>query len=177
MKIIARLFLIFVVFGSLLTLSGCFYSQNPIYTPKDITFNEGLLGSWERDNGNTWLTFTRDGNEDRYRLSYRSGATTQEYVVHLVQLDDHQFLDIYPASNAAPKKLTPVMPLHAIAMVNVNYSALTLSFINSEWMSRGMIPLDQDLVFTGTTEETQQLLSKLIGFQSEAFIPIQYNRR
>lgn len=176
MKKVSTLFLLFVVFGSLLTLSGCFYSQNPIYTPKDITYEENLVGRWGRDNGNTVLTFTRDGDEDRYRLSYRSGAATQEYVAHLVQLEDRQFLDMYPASTGAPKRFAPVMPLHAVALVNLNDSTLKLSFVNSDWMSRGIVPLDQDLVFTGTTEETQQLLRKL-GNQSEAFIPVEYSRQ
>lgn len=177
MKKVSKLILLSVVFGSLLTLSGCFYSQNPIYTPRDITFDESLVGDWGRDNGNTVLTFTRDGNEDRYRLSYRNGAATQEYVVHLVQLEGRRFLDMYPASTGAPKRFAPVMPLHAVALVNLNDSTLRLSFINSDWMSRGIVPLDQDLVFTGTTEETQQLLRKLSNSQSAAFIPVEYNRQ
>lgn len=178
MKKVSKLFPLFFVISSLLMLSGCFYTTNPIYTDKDIIFDQGLVGEWERDNGNTVLAFTRDGNGDRYRLAYKSGAVTQEYVVHLVQLENQRFLDFYPASTGAPKRLSPVLPLHAIARVNQDGSTLRLSFIDSEWMSRGLVPLvDQDLVFTGTTEEAQQLLRKLSAFQSGAFIPVDYNRR
>jgi len=177
MKHVTKLFLMFILLSSLLMLSGCFYTLNPIYTDKDVVFDPALTGDWVQVNGNRVLAFAQEGGENRYRLTYRDGAATQEYAVHLVELEGRRFLDFYPSPGGAPKSLSPVMPLHAIALVNQTGASLKLSFPNSQWMTRNIAPLGEDIVFTGTTEQTQQLLRRLLENQGEAFIALDFTRR
>jgi hypothetical protein len=179
MKNRSRHFLLFLVFSSLLTLSGCFYTLKPIYTAKDIIFDESLVGVWELNDRT--LTFTKDDDENRYELVYsltdNKGTHEQQYVVHLIQLDGRKFLDFYPSQGGAPKYLSPVMPMHAIALVNQIEPTLKIAFLNSEWLTGGSVPLTEDFIYTGTTEEIQRLLRKLSDRPNEAFIPLEFRRR
>lgn len=80
-----------------LFLYGCLpsLSLQPLYTDDTIVFDEAILGKWYGDGG-SW-SFTKEGNS-QYILR-RADLKEANYNVHLVQLGDHHFIDLYPADN------------------------------------------------------------------------------
>ena len=75
-------------------------SLNPLFTDKDLTFDDGLLGQWTDDTPGFVLTFEKNG-PNAYRLTNseigRNQLPTQTvYGAHLVSLGDHLFLDVVP---------------------------------------------------------------------------------
>src|SRR5687768_8090907 len=61
---IAFIALLFGIFA------GCVPSWNPLFTEKDLIFDQQLIGTWKGDDGETW-TFEKDKDgEKHYQLSY-----------------------------------------------------------------------------------------------------------
>jgi hypothetical protein len=96
-------------------LGGCIpvMSLHPLYTEKDVVFENSLLGTWLEDsNDTTWefkrirdsndtaLEFERpDKPEKAYKLIYSSNEdkTKGSFFVHLVKLENRFFLDVFPS--------------------------------------------------------------------------------
>jgi hypothetical protein len=94
--------------AGLLLLTGCVPvdSLNPLYTDKDLAFDESLLGSWVGpDNGEDGVLQFVARDEDG-KKSYSLVMTEKDkdsdgykrtvYRAHLVKLNGHQFLDVIP---------------------------------------------------------------------------------
>jgi len=83
-------------------LGGCVpvMSLHPLYTEKDVVFEEKLLGIWVDDpNGpKTIWEFRRPDEEEKgYKLIYTDeDGKKGSFSVHLVKLTERLFLDIYP---------------------------------------------------------------------------------
>jgi hypothetical protein len=96
--------------AGLLLLTGCVPvdSLNPLYTDKDIAFDESLLGSWVgSDNGAggvlEFIAHDEDGSKGYLLVmtdkNKESGTYKKAiYQVHLVKLNDRLFLDVTPQS-------------------------------------------------------------------------------
>ena len=82
-----------------LLLAGCepVDSLSPLYTDKDVVFDEALLGQWESEGEG--LNFAKLG-DDGYRIvmtqkdNDTGQVTTLVFDGHLLQLQDHRFLDV-----------------------------------------------------------------------------------
>jgi hypothetical protein len=94
--------------AGLLLLTGCVPvdSLNPLYTDKDLAFDESLLGSWVGpDNGDDGVLQFIARDEDG-KKSYSLVMTEKDkdsngykrtvYHAHLVKLNEHMFLDVVP---------------------------------------------------------------------------------
>jgi hypothetical protein len=99
-----------VLFAGLLLLTGCVPvdSLNPLYTDKDLAFDESLLGSWvgadkgeeggleilarEKDGKKSYLLVMTDKDKD---LNVFKKTV---YHAWLVKLDEHLFLDVVQQS-------------------------------------------------------------------------------
>ena len=96
-------------------LGGCVpvMSLHPLYTEKDIIFEEKLLGTWVDDSNDTvwefkrfedadWaLDFTQPEKPEKiYRLlfSNNEGRTKGSFFTHLVTLENNLFLDVFPST-------------------------------------------------------------------------------
>ena len=83
-------------------LGGCVpvMSLHPLYTEKDVVFEEKLLGIWVDDpNGpkTTWEFQRPDEEEKGYKLIFTDEEGKKgSFAVHLVKLTDRLFLDVYP---------------------------------------------------------------------------------
>lgn len=99
-----------VLFAGLLLLTGCVPvdSLNPLYTDKDVAFDESLLGSWVgpdkgEEGGLEILARNQDGKK-----SYLLVMTDKDkdlkvfkktvYYAQLVKLNEHLFLDVVQQS-------------------------------------------------------------------------------
>lgn len=89
-----------------LLLAGCMPvdSLNPLYTAKDIVFDEGLLGAWTSlDPSNKSVTsFIRTigtTEPDYYSVKViEDDGSKTEYQAHLLEIEGHRFLDVVPES-------------------------------------------------------------------------------
>jgi len=97
-----------VLLALLACLTGCVPvdSLNPLYTDKDVVFDESLLGSWVgTDNGEDgvleFIARDQDGKKS-YSLVMTekdkdsNGYKKTVYHAHLVKLNEHLFLDVVP---------------------------------------------------------------------------------
>ena len=101
--------LLFVVF-----LYGCLPSLQPLYTDETIVFDEALLGKWYDDSGGSW-SFTR-GSENQYSLRvYEIDPKEARFEVHLVQIGDHRFIDLFPGQNIDLKNTPDIYHQNLVA--------------------------------------------------------------
>jgi len=85
-------------------LTGCLPvdSLNPLYTDKDVIFDEALLGDWKSLNSDdtSVISFSRyvsDAKPDSYSMAMidEHGSKT-EFQAHLLEIEGHRFMDIVP---------------------------------------------------------------------------------
>jgi hypothetical protein len=94
--------------AGLLLLTGCVPvdSLNPLYTDKDLAFDESLLGSWvgpyNGDDGVLQFIARDEDGKKSYSLVMTekdkdsNGYKRTVYHAHLVKLNEHMFLDVVP---------------------------------------------------------------------------------
>lgn len=104
----------------LLGLSSCLSTIHPIFTEKDLVFDQNLLGTWKYDSksGAGTLEITKAGSADFaelptlrklegkvYKAMYRDGKGFVEaaYFGFLVKLGKNLYMDFYPAETAVTK--------------------------------------------------------------------------
>lgn len=75
-------------------LGGCVPSLHPLYTDKDVVFEEKLLGSWE-DGESIWK-FDRGTDANSYDLTVVTDGNDGRFIANLVKLNGTMFLDLYP---------------------------------------------------------------------------------
>jgi len=88
-------------------LGGCIpvMSLHPLYTEKDVVFEEKLLGVWESDSNdtsNTTWEFKHPEKAKKAKKAYELVFSDKEggkgmFIAHLVKLENKLFLDVYPA--------------------------------------------------------------------------------
>ena len=80
---------------------GCLPSSlHPLYTDDTVVFDDQLLGKWYGEDGGSW-SFTKSKDDDQaYTLRIVEPSGKQGLLdVHLVQLGQHHFIDLYPGEN------------------------------------------------------------------------------
>ena len=86
---------------SAVLLSGCVpvISLYPLYTGKDVVFEEKLLGTWVQDDGETtWEFKTIDEPNNAYKLIFSDDEGKKgSFIARLVKLQNRRFLDVYPS--------------------------------------------------------------------------------
>jgi hypothetical protein len=103
----------FLFYSLAALLGGCIpvMSLHPLYTEKDVVFEEGLLGTWLNDPNNpesfwkfehTEKPKSDDSSPDEkaYKLTLCDEEGNKGlFIAHLVKLDDKLFLDAYPGES------------------------------------------------------------------------------
>lgn len=121
--------------GLIVFLCGCLPSLQPLYTDDTIVFDEALLGKWYGEDGGSIWSFTQDG-ENKYKLRVlEADAKEAKFEVHLVQVGDHRFIDLYPGDDFELKD-TPAMfncnlvAAHTFMKLDLSEPNLSLQWIN-----------------------------------------------
>lgn len=80
---------------SLLVLSGCVISINPVVTERDTIFDERLPGSWEESDGSgrAVISYLDDG---MYAIAYENKDDTSSLRARLGHLGGYTLLDVWP---------------------------------------------------------------------------------
>ncbi len=167
---------IFLFTGLLLFLSGCIPSLHPLYSPDTLVFEKGLLGTWHEESGGTW-TFT--GNPDRsylVRLEDDEKEEQDSFIVHLVRLDDHLFLDF--VRHDREEFFAPYLPTHSFAKIEKSGANWVIRQFNGDYLEKLIknrkirikheVLDDDNYLLTASTEELQQFFRKF-AHEEEAF--------
>lgn len=165
-------------------LGGCLpvMSLHPLFTEKDLTFDEKLLGTWVDDSNETTWQFT-DTNKPKkaYNLIFTDKEGQKgSFVAFLVILKKELFLDVYPSESflgSDPNKVQWVyntlllMPVHTFIKVNAIVPQLKLQLTDDDELKKllkedpnaiehTLIEPEDSLVLTAPTKELQAFVLK-----------------
>ena len=73
-------------------MGGCIPSLHPLYTEKDLIFEEKLLGIWGKSD--EYWKFQEATDSNSYDLTTMIDQDEGKFVAHLVKLDNMLFLDL-----------------------------------------------------------------------------------
>jgi hypothetical protein len=167
-------------------LGGCIpvMSLHPLFTEKDLAFDEKLLGTWVEDPNTTWEFSRTEEPKNAYKLIY----THQEkedakekakglFIVCLVKLKDNLFLDICPApwEQQDPNKIEWayntlfLIPAHTFIKINSIEPQLKMLQTDDEKMKEFLkadpnavehISIEDKFVLTASTQKLQAFVLK-----------------
>jgi len=173
-------------------IAGCVpvWSLHPLYDDKHIVFDEKLLGTFTEstEDSNFIWEFTRANEPNTYNLIY-SGLSKDEpnvikgcFEVHLVKLDGHFFMDVYPkegpwgnGQDELNKTKWPwnaffMLPVHTFIKVEILESELKIRLTDDDNLKK-LLKADPDAVKHELvndnpvlTASTQQLQSFVLKF-------------
>jgi hypothetical protein len=161
---------------ALAILLGCIPSFHPLYTTKDLVFDQALLGTWSQDDhAEDWWKFEKR-DDLSYKLTITDGQKTSPFVAHLVQLGDKRFLDLCPDKNGLDDTereglyKAAFIAGHLIVKVSQIQPTLKLSMFDPEWLGKLLEKdpkaishkkvSDNELVFMASTQELQAFVIK-----------------
>jgi hypothetical protein len=105
-----------VFFALLACLTGCVPvdSLNPLYTDKDVVFDESLLGEWVGTDANEkgGMKFIKEGNDAYVIVMSDTDASGEQkntfYDAHLLNIAGQKFLDVLPQEWSASQASYPL---------------------------------------------------------------------
>lgn len=153
-----------VVLGAVLLLGGCVPSLNPLYTKDDLIFDAELVGTWKANDGKTTWEFSKrtDGQVDRYHLLFTdNNGKTGQFKTHLLEIDGHRFLDLFPAdpaTDASPFYKAHILPVHTFLYVKRIDSTLQMRTLYPEPVKR-YLDANPEVVEHTTHDERGVLLT------------------
>ena len=174
---------IFYLLAALLGGCGPVMSLHPLYTEKDVVFEERLLGRWMDDPNSpeTIWQFSRiDEPYNAYNLVFSDEEGKKgSFVAHLVKLQNKLFLDVYPSEqpskNEDSNKLELhynslfLIPVHTFLKIDFNGPNLKMWITNIEDMKKLFEEepnavkhtfVDDKLILTAPTKELQDFILK-----------------
>ncbi|MBI4243291.1 MAG: hypothetical protein HY606_04295 [Planctomycetes bacterium] len=176
---------ILFIIGISIFISGCVPSLRPLLTEKDLTFKSALLGVWVDEDNNIW-DFQKSGDKS-YRLIYTQyssppfGTSLPKegvpagFDVHLVQIGENLFLDIYPIGPDIKNDfyIFHLIPVHTFAKVQFENDILHIGMLDHDWI-KNMIDKEKvsikherlgekpgvTILLTASTRELQEFVLK-----------------
>ena len=163
-----------------LILAGCVPSWNPLYTEKDLVFNDALIGTWIPNatpgSKETWV-FSKEGDK-LYALEQTDDEGRKAgFRVGLVRLKDYLFLDLYLVNvQSGEGKLNAwasfsLAPAHLFLKVHQIEPTLKIAAMNPDWMKKFLqkhpesiphrVVFEDSIVLTGSTKELQKFIVRI----------------
>lgn len=132
-------FVVVVVFAGSMPLACIPLSLHPLYTSKDVVFEEWLVGEWTDDE--TEFTFERS-DENAYALTVLEEGKKGEFKVHMVRLGEHYFIDLHPGSiddmddcDSHWLWAIHMWPVHTFIRVRLEEDVLYVAFMDLDWLT------------------------------------------
>ena len=166
-------------------LGGCVpvMSLHPLYTEKDVVFEERLLGRWVDDPNSPEITWEFNRIEEpnkAYSLAFSDEEGKKgSFVAHLVRLQNRLFLDVYPSEPPSeiedPNKLELpynsffLIPAHTFIKIDFIGRKLKMWLTNDEEMKKLLKEepnavkhtfIEDKLILTAPTKELQNFVLK-----------------
>jgi tetratricopeptide (TPR) repeat protein len=178
---------IFATVGLLASaLAGCtaVESVQPLSTGKEFASDDGLEGTWHSPGAGGAADFKamtvsvaekgpNPASPKLYEVEFVDVASPNKYRGRLVRLGSSEFLDVEPEAESIVAKDAPFIPsmvtTHAILRIKREEDVVWVGVLGDDWfkdhvpsqelIKAGENPLNA-YVFTGTTEELQQVMRK-----------------
>lgn len=147
-------------------LLGCLPTVNPVYTEKDLIFDEAILGVWNQDSGASSWDFSKKDDKS-YLLQYTDkDSRTGRFVAHLAEIKGTKFLDLYPVKQEEESGFYTfhTVPLHTIYRVVQTEPELKLAGIDYNWFKEyinehpgalQMLTINDRKIVSSSTKELQ----------------------
>lgn len=166
-------------------LGGCVLpSLHPLYSDKDIVFEEKLLGNWRSCSSKEMWLFEKGSEPNSYNLTGTDTDGSGKFIAHLVAIDDMLFLDLFPGEPESLKSCSlwrySICPLHLFIKVDQIEPTLKIRMMNPEKMQK-LLENDPNLlkheilekndnriVLTASTAELQKFM-RAYGNSDELF--------
>ncbi len=162
-----------ILIAGLSIIVGCIPSLHPLYTEKDLVFDEALVGTWQDDNQECLWKFTKNGDKE-YKLVYIEDGKKGEFIVHLLKLKDKMFIDFYPIEQEDVNGFYAMhmIPAHTFMLVKQIQPTLQMCALNPDTLKEIIqkdpkavkhekLAKDDDKdIFTASPEELQAFIIK-----------------
>lgn len=159
-----------VLLLTVLLLSACVPSLHPLYTEKDLTFDQALLGKWQEKGETEIWQFTADGELAYHLRHVDEDGQVGHFSVHMLELQGEKFLDIYP--DEMEKELNDLyeitlIPAHLFIHVRQIVPELQMRMIDLEKLKKvvknsphaiAFEKLDDGIVLTAATVALQKFV-------------------
>jgi hypothetical protein len=172
-------------------LSGCMvFSFYPLYTDDDLYANDFLLGEWIDSDSSVWqFEFNYKGehkpeNLDStayiLRIKEDDKLSKKSFLVHLIKLDDHYFLDFYLDDyfDKDPDLFDwHALPVHSFAKLELENGEAKINWFDPEWLEdlieQNRIRIHhenngENILLTAKPKELQKFVVKYVNSE-EAF--------
>jgi hypothetical protein len=168
-----------IAIASLLLVSGCVQSLQPLYTESTTITDSTLIGRWvDEKEGNVWQFSQGEGRS--YVLEYTEDNAPSSFEIHIVRLGRFRFVDFFPNEANIANELykNHLLPTHSFARLVQHGDTLKLFFLNHEWIKRMAgkkrltIPaqsVNGRYVLTGSTLQLQAFVRE-IASRKDAFM-------
>ena len=166
---------------------GCLVpSLHPLFTDNDKVVRNELIGDWTSEDGDALWLFQLEPDSS-YSLAYVENNDTSWFVAHLVQLDNHLFMDMYPDPSDVLSDAYKVhlVAAHTFSKLEFDSDIVTMSILDPDWVrnrfdSGGLNLAHEllgpgDLILTAPTTDLQKFMIS-IADDSSAFSPFQLFR-
>lgn len=165
-----------IFYAAVILAAGCVPSLHPLYTDKDVIFEEKLLGRWEDDNNasNAWI-FEKGSDPNSYKLNIRENDKDGYFDAHLTKIEDSMYLDLFPQEpqiEASDYYKMHLLGVHTflkieIADPNLHVRAMNPEFIeeliksNPDAVKHEVLGDKNDgIVLTASTEQLRKFIAK-----------------
>jgi hypothetical protein len=151
-----------------LLFPGCVPFLHPLFTAKDIVYDQAFLGTWVESNGlNTW-TFEKDDNQG-YTLTFVERGQPAVFATRLGKLSGKYFIDLYPDQPDIKNDFYKwhLVRAHSFASMDIVGDTLKVAMLDGKWLTDNLESgkvilkhekLDSDFVITASTEELQKFV-------------------
>ncbi len=168
-----------------LMLGGCvIQSLYPLYTDETLIFEEKLVGKWVEDDGTVWKF--EKSSENEYKMTITGEG---QFIVHLVELEDMLFLDLFPDEPHLEQGdfyKCHLLPVHTFMKVDQIDPNLQLRVMSPEGVSEILKEdpnllkhegVDDGIVLTASTNQLQEFVIEYANEESVFGDPLEFTRR
>ncbi|MEE9565897.1 MAG: hypothetical protein V3W17_00185 [Desulfobacteria bacterium] len=145
---ILLMLLVVIGVGVSFTMSQLHMSINPLYSDETVVFEPAFLGTWTA--GDEGFVVEKRGDE-YYTVTARLSGDDwlNPLEVHLVQLGQHYFVDIYPEDDneALNKGYYPYLPTHAFLAFELEGDVLKLGMLDDDWLQEKLESGETDIKY------------------------------
>lgn len=150
--------ILLVILFAGISFQGCITSLHPLYTDKDLVFDNRLLGTWHSDSPTeSWklenlmekelspyknpkerkdkeVFKSQFINKKTYLLTYTDKGEAAEFLLNLVKLDNNFYIDLYPGKLKEKNEMLEdhYLPVHSYAKINISANGFELSYLNAD---------------------------------------------
>jgi hypothetical protein len=103
---------------------------NPAYDGDTVTWEPGLIGSWQNTDDKSFMVIERDEWKS-YKIHYVHPIETGDLTGYLTLLGEYRYLDVMPVRGQDRGAF--LIPVHAVVRVKLEENRLELTPLSYDW--------------------------------------------